>query len=256
MGRIETCPSMEEGLPPSAPQDDSRQSDSDTEQHYVSGNVEELRTQLRKQDEQLVTLKDEKANCMRQILDLKDQLYQLQFDVEESTSAKANDANQWQTKLQQSKRELDSVKLALAEATKQGEESAALKEIIQSLEKENHAVKLEKESLEKDLEKYNDDSATTKNEEIASLQEEIAALKQRESELQDCNTHGKQLSEQEIVVLRNTIRTKDDIIQSLQSRVEKSQKDMTSLEVELDVLRAKSTKRGEEELKQKKEQKD
>ena len=179
-----------------------------------------------------------------------------QFDVEESTSAKANDANQWQTKLQQSKRELDSVKLALAEATKQGEESAALKEIIQSLEKENHAVKLEKESLEKDLEKYNDDSATTKNEEIASLQEEIAALKQRESELQDCNTHGKQLSEQEIVVLRNTIRTKDDIIQSLQSRVEKSQKDMTSLEVELDVLRAKSTKRGEEELKQKKEQKD
>ena len=68
---------MEEGLPPSEPQDDSRQSDSDTEQHYVSGNVEELRTQLRKQDEQLVTLKDEKANCMKQILDLKDQLYQL-----------------------------------------------------------------------------------------------------------------------------------------------------------------------------------
>ena len=68
---------MEDGLPPSAPKDDSRQSDSDTEQQYVSSNVEELRTQLRKRDEQLVTLKDDKADCMKQILDLKDQLYQL-----------------------------------------------------------------------------------------------------------------------------------------------------------------------------------
>ena len=71
MGRIETCPSREDGLPPSAPKDDSRQSDSDTEQQYVSSNVEELRTQLRKRDEQLVTLKDDKADCMKQILDMK-----------------------------------------------------------------------------------------------------------------------------------------------------------------------------------------
>mmetsp|Transcript_5546 Transcript_5546/g.11687 ORF Transcript_5546/g.11687 Transcript_5546/m.11687 type:complete len:1444 (+) Transcript_5546:82-4413(+) len=273
MGRVEACPSMEEGLPPiAAMKDDSRQSDSDTEQqhndYYNSSNVEELRTRLRERDEQLVTLKDDKAGCMRQILDLKDQLYQLQFDVEDSNSAKANDANQWQTKLQQSKRELDSVKLALGEATKQNEHSTALKEIIQTLEKENHLVKLEKESLEKDLEKYNDDSATTKNEEIASLQEELCAFALRERELQDANTQltsclkqerensteGKQLSEQELVTLRNTIRSKDDVIQSLQSRVEKGQEDMTSLEVELDILRAKSTKQEEEELKKSKEQ--
>ena len=72
---------MEEGLPPiAAMKDDSRQSDSDTEQqhdYYNSSNVEELRTRLRERDEQLVTLKDDKAGCMRQILDLKDQLYQL-----------------------------------------------------------------------------------------------------------------------------------------------------------------------------------
>lgn len=74
MGRFEARPSMEDGLL----KYDSRQSDSDTEhQYYISGNVEELRTQLRERDEQLVTLKDDKADCMRQILDLKDQLYQL-----------------------------------------------------------------------------------------------------------------------------------------------------------------------------------
>ena len=75
---------MENGLPPSAPKDDRRQSDSDTEQQYVSSNVEELRTQLRKRDEQLVTLKDDKADCMKQILDLKDQLYQLVSFISET----------------------------------------------------------------------------------------------------------------------------------------------------------------------------
>lgn len=74
MGRFEARPSMEDGLL----KYDSRQSESDVEhQYYISGNVEELRTQLRERDEQLVTLKDDKADCMRQILDLKDQLYQL-----------------------------------------------------------------------------------------------------------------------------------------------------------------------------------
>ncbi len=74
MGRFEAHPSMEDGLL----KYDSRQSESDTEQqYYISGNVDELRTQLRERDEQLVTLKDDKADCMRQILDLKDQLYQL-----------------------------------------------------------------------------------------------------------------------------------------------------------------------------------
>ncbi len=124
--------------------------------------------------------------------------------------------------------------------------------------------------MEQELEKYNDDSATTKNEEIAALQQEISTLKQREVELQDANTQltstvhelknntaeGKQSSEQELVTLRNTIRSKEDVIQRLQSRVEKGQADMTFLEVELDGLRAKSTKRDEEELRHKKEQTD
>lgn len=181
--------------------------------------------------------------------------------MEDSTSAKANDADQWQTKLQQSKRELDSVKLALQEATKKGgDESTALKEIIQTLEKENEAVKQEKANLEKTLEKYNDDSAATKNNEIGTLQEEITALKKREVELQSTNTQlkqerdnftkEKQSSEHELVNLRNKIRSRDDVIQSLQSRVEKGQYDMTVLEAELDTLRDKST-RQEEELKSK-----
>lgn len=72
MGRLDAHPSMEDGLL----KYDSRQSESDTEQQQC-GNVEELRAQLRERDEQLVTLKDDKADCMRQILDLKDQLYQL-----------------------------------------------------------------------------------------------------------------------------------------------------------------------------------
>lgn len=184
--------------------------------------------------------------------------------MEDSTSAKANDADQWQTKLQQSKRELDSVKLALQEATKKGEESTALKEIIQTLEKENEVVKQEKANLEKTLEKYNDDAATTKNEEIATLQTEIVTLKTKEMELQSTNTQlsttlqqerenftkEKQYSEQELGTLRNTIRSRDEVIQRLQSRVEKGQTDMTVLEAELDTLRDKLT-RQEEELKTK-----
>ena len=58
MGRFEARPSMEDGLL----KYDSRQSESDTEQqqqqYYISGDVEELRAQLRERDEQLVTLKD------------------------------------------------------------------------------------------------------------------------------------------------------------------------------------------------------
>ncbi len=167
-----------------------------------------------------------------------------QFDVEETTSAKANDADQWQTKLQQSQRELDSVKLAMAESTKKGEEeSVALKELIITLEKEIESVKLEKTSLEKELEKYNQDSASTKNEEIASLQEEISTLKKRETDLLkssiEHSTKEKQASEHELDTLRNTIRSRDEAIQSLQSRVEKGQEGMTSLEAELDTLRDK-----------------
>ena len=79
MGRIEACPSGEDGLL----KYDRRHSDNDSEQqqYYIGGNVEELRAQLRERDEQLVTLKDDKADCMRQILDLKDQLYQLVSEV-------------------------------------------------------------------------------------------------------------------------------------------------------------------------------
>lgn len=194
--------------------------------------------------------------------------------MEEATSAKSTEVDQWQTKLQQSNRELDFVKLALQEATaKGGEKSAALKELVTTLEKEIDSIKQEKENLEKekanlekDLEKYNDDSATTKNDEIATLQEEISTLKQREIDLQATNTQlstamkrekehstrEKKSTEQELATLRNTIRSRDDVIQSLQSRLEKGQENMTKLEAELDTLRA---AKNEEESKRSNEQK-
>lgn len=86
MGRIEVC--MEESASSNSPKDDCRQSDSDTEQQHRNKNnnnngcsnssdVEELRAQLRERDEQMKALKDDKTVCMKQILDLKDQLYQL-----------------------------------------------------------------------------------------------------------------------------------------------------------------------------------
>ena len=76
MGRIEACPSMEEGvLPPQSTKDDSRQSD---ESDYNNNDdVGELRTQLREKDTQVMTLTADKAVCMQQIIDLKNQLYQL-----------------------------------------------------------------------------------------------------------------------------------------------------------------------------------
>ena len=75
MGRIEV---VEGSSPPPPPQskDDSRQSESDTENNY-SDDVEELRTRLRERDLQVATLKGDKDDCVKQISDLKNQLYQL-----------------------------------------------------------------------------------------------------------------------------------------------------------------------------------
>ena len=81
MGRIEVA--LEEdggGLPQSSMKDDSRQSENDTENNCSSGDddvVRELRAQLRERDSQLASLRDDKDVCTKQILDLKDQLYQL-----------------------------------------------------------------------------------------------------------------------------------------------------------------------------------
>ena len=75
MGRIEV---VEGSSPPPPPQskDDSRQSESDTENNY-SDDVEELRTRLRERDLQVASLKGDKDDCVKQISDLKNQLYQL-----------------------------------------------------------------------------------------------------------------------------------------------------------------------------------
>ena len=73
MGRIEV---VEGGPQPPQSKDDSRQSESDTENNY-SDDVEELRTRLRERDLQVATLKGDKDDCVKQISDLKNQLYQL-----------------------------------------------------------------------------------------------------------------------------------------------------------------------------------
>jgi chromosome segregation ATPase len=59
-------------------------------------------------------------------------------------------------------------------------------------------------------------------------------------------THAKQLSQKEISNLRSMLRARDDAIQSLQQRLERSTEEMTTLEAEVDTLRQQHKLREEQ----------
>mmetsp|Transcript_16883 Transcript_16883/g.36440 ORF Transcript_16883/g.36440 Transcript_16883/m.36440 type:complete len:1529 (+) Transcript_16883:101-4687(+) len=192
--------------------------------------VSAVERRIRERDAQMSSLKEEKAGCMRQIADLKNQLYQLQFEVEETTSDKADLDNQWQAKLADAHRELSDAKRALDEA---------LHSQVNTVTKATNAEQ-ENNDLKKQLKQNQGNQAN----EVAALQQQLSQLKITNASLttqiaeeRSSTTKNKQLNTKEMTNLRSMLRARDDAIQSLQGRVEKGQDGMTALEAELDDLR-------------------
>ncbi|KAL7521151.1 hypothetical protein ACHAWX_006128 [Stephanocyclus meneghinianus] len=230
--------------------------------------VGSVERRIRERDAQLTSCKEEKGRMGCQITDLKNQLYQLQFEIEETSADKADSIQTYESKLTDATRSLDEMKRALDEATSKqvAAESRAedFQKIKERLERELEESKLQKTDggnnnqeylalLKKcqELEQFNaklqnekskaSPSNATNNE---ALQQQLTTLRQTNSTLTEQLTasnleitHAKQLSQNEISNLRSMLRARDDAIQSLQQRLERATEEMTTLEAELDMLR-------------------
>ena len=163
-----------------------------------------------------------------------------QFEVEETTSDKAELDNQWQAKLAESQRELLEAKRAL---------DAALQSQVDAVTKATTAER-EGNDLKKQFSAQKGNQVT----ELASLQKQLSDLQSANATLttqiaeeRANSTKNKQLNSKEIKNLRSMLRARDDAIQNLQGRVEKGQEDMTALEAELDEVRGEKQQSSSEE---------
>lgn len=111
-------------------------------------------------------------------------------------------------------------------------------------------LKRENEILTKKVEGEND---VADNQDYAALLKKVQDLEVMNAKLQkeakDPSTNeafqrelsgAKQVSAKEMSSLRSMLRARDDAIQSLQQRLEKSKEEMTDLEAEVDTLRSQS----------------
>jgi chromosome segregation ATPase len=202
-----------------------------------------VEARIRERDTQVLSLKEEKTASVRQITDLKNQLYQLQFEVEETTCDKIGQDDKHRTELGEARREINEAKRALdtANATRVNVATKA-----DELEREN-------DELRSQLMKYQNNSSSggRDDEQILDVKD-IELLQKKLSELESNNTTltaqiaeersnlvtSSKLNAKEVANLRNMLRARDDTIRGLQARVERGEKDMTELEREMDVLRA------------------
>lgn len=216
--------------------------------------VAAVEQRIRERDVQLSALRDEKSECTREITDLKNQLYQLvrrryrkftlpyfedhsnyfvrcplqQFEVEDTTSDKAELENQWQAKLADSIRELDSAKIALEEAMQCKSDAEAR---AAAVEEKNNELK------EKLVQQTQNNQSAELKEQLAKLQSANAKLNAQISEERLKSSDAIKSTSKEIYNLRVTLRARDDAIQNLQARLEKFHHETTALEEELDEFR-------------------
>lgn len=151
-----------------------------------------------------------------------------QFEVEDTTSDKAELENQWQAKLADSLRELNSAKIALEEALQSKSDAEAK---AAALEEKNNELK------EKLVQQTQNNQSTELKEQLAKLQSANAKLSAQISEERLKSSDTVKSTSKEIHNLRATLRARDDAIQSLQARLEKFHHDTTALEGELDEFR-------------------
>ncbi|KAL7548045.1 hypothetical protein ACHAWF_011331, partial [Thalassiosira exigua] len=220
---------------------DPRISAMEVELHQSQSKVEAVERRIRERDAQVKSLNEEKAE---QIADLKNQMYQLQFEVEETTCDKAEAAQEYQAQLAASQRELLEATRAFDAALRSQADAA---ERASVLERENNGLKnqLQAENSDRDAE-------TAKLRcQLSEAQSANAALSGQIAEEKAGNAMNRQLGTKEVSSLRSMLRARDDAIRSLQSRVETGQGEVTALEAELDNLRGEMQKFEREKGKEK-----
>ncbi|KAL3799993.1 hypothetical protein ACHAWO_004671 [Cyclotella atomus] len=191
--------------------------------------VNSLETRIRERDAQLKSCKEEKGKMGCQITDLKNQLYQLQFEIEETSADKADCIQSYESKLTDATRSVDEMKRALDEATGKQVSSESK---AHELQRENERLVKELAEVKASLQKEAQDLSNNHDMErqLSDMSEKLSA-----SNLEV--TIAKQVSQKEIANLRSMLRARDEAIQSLQQRLERSTEEMTTLETEVDTLR-------------------
>ena len=151
-------------------------------------------------------------------------------------------------------RSIDEVKRALNEATNK---QVASETKVNELQRENERLQLELEKCKQSTNGPTNEDHVTLLQKVKELEETNAELQKQaqdpidnetfQRQLSDMSeklsasnlevTHAKQLSQKEIANLRSMLRARDDAIQTLQQRLERSTEEMTTLEAEVDTLR-------------------
>ena len=205
--------------------------------------IASVEQRIRERDTQVLSLKEEKTASARQITDLKNQLYQLQFEVEELTSDKIGQDDKYRTELGEARREINEAKRALDTANA-ARVNVATK--ADELERENDELRSQLMNYQKGSERRSDDQVSSEtNDIIVLLQKQLSELESNNtiltaqiSEERSNLVTSSKLNAKEVANLRNMLRARDDTTRNLQARVERGEKDKTELEREMDVLRA------------------
>ncbi|KAL3788538.1 hypothetical protein ACHAW5_009384 [Stephanodiscus triporus] len=206
--------------------------------------VASVEMRIRERDAQVTALKEERAASARQIENLKNQLYQLQFQVEETTSDKVDQDDKYRAELASARRETSDARRAL-DALDKSRADALVR--AAELERENDELRgrLDRAAA---AAREGDDSGGDRPdrslEAVEVMRRRLSELERENATLSSNAATNAKLNAREVSNLRNMLRARDDAIQSLQGRVERGERDMTELERELDVLRGERTEDG------------
>lgn len=160
--------------------------------------------------------------------------------MEETTSDKAELESQWQVKLADSLGELSAAKHALDEAL-QSKSDAVTRAA---------AVEQENKELKKELQQKQDDQTAELKLQLSRLRSDNAKLTSQITDERTDSTETIMRTSKELSNLRATLRSRDDAIQSLQTRVEKYHRDTTILEEQLDRIRKENSIMSEGKVKE------
>lgn len=207
--------------------------------------IASVEQRVRDRDAQVVSLQEEKAATARQVADLKNQLYQLQFEVEETTSDKFGQDDRYRTELEEAQREINDAKRALNDAN---EARANAVGRAAELERENEELKsqLSKQQEWDRVGKSSVEDGGLLEKRLCEVETANTILTAQISEERSNLVTCSKLNAKEVANLRNMLRARDDAIRGLQARIERGERDMTKLEGELDVLRVATGKQNDE----------
>mmetsp|Transcript_10940 Transcript_10940/g.23132 ORF Transcript_10940/g.23132 Transcript_10940/m.23132 type:complete len:1699 (+) Transcript_10940:75-5171(+) len=171
---------------------------------------------IRERDHQLTGLKEEKARQMHMITDLKNQLYQLQFEIEETSADKSDEIKQWEMKLIDAQRSLEDAAKSKSEIEAKFD---ALTKEMYDLKKDKVELEMQVDQLKQQLEKMENQQPDHVNKNAGGDQESL----KRCYELEHL-----------VVELQTSLKKKDASLeqshQPFKQQIEKLQSDISTLE--------------------------